>query len=128
MNRQQRRKQQKSAPKKNQFHKLSKQERIERIQQNGITISDLKNNYDTGFNNGYKTAGEDAIKACYAAMCLALHELYGFGEKRCRDVLKYVDDAVLYRITGEDMVKEVFDKINLKIAFSDPIERIQSDE
>lgn len=128
MNRKQRREAKRDAPKKKPiFHNMTRQERIERICKNGITLDDLKRNYDDGFNAGYKLAGEDAVKACYAALCLALHELHGFGQKRCKDVLKAVDDAILYRLTGDDLIQDVFDKIGLTINFSDPMERIKED-
>lgn len=130
MNRQQRRAAKKSAPKKKPiFHNMTKQERIERICQNGITLDDLKRNWDDGYDAGYKVASEDTIKACYAAFALALHDLHGFGQKRCKDALRAVDEAVLYRITGDDMIQDVFDKIGFKIDFCDPLERSkESDE
>lgn len=128
MNRKQRREAKRDAPKKKPiFHNMTKQERIERICKNGITLDDLKRNYDDGFNAGYKLAGEDTVKACYAALCLALHELYGFVEKRCKDVLNAVDNTILYRLTGDDLIQGVFDKIGLTINFGDPIERIKED-
>lgn len=129
MNRAERRAAKKQAPKKKPiFHNLTKQERIERVCQDGITIDDLKRNYDDGFMAGYKLAGEDTIKACYAALCLALHEIHGFGEKRCYRVLCAADNALCYRLTGDELIQDVFNKIGLRINFNDPFERIQEVE
>lgn len=61
------------------FHNMTKQERIERICKNGITLDDLKRNWDVGYDAGYKVASEDTIKACYAAFALALHIYMGSG-------------------------------------------------
>lgn len=126
MNRAQRRAAKKAAPKKKPImHNLTKQERLERICQNGITPNDLKKEFDDGYHAGYLTASDDIIKACYAGLCIALNELYGFGEKRMKDVLRKVDNLMITRITGEDMIQEVMDRFGFKIDFEDAFDRIQ---
>lgn len=98
---------------------LRKNQIVQRIQRNGITIDDLKENYDIGYKAGFENATGPVIKTCYAAICLALHELHGFGMKRCRDVLNLVDQKILYSLTSAEAIEEVWEKIGLQIDFGE---------
>lgn len=97
---------------------------MDKIQCNGITVKELKENYDQGFKDGFKTAGEPIVKGCFAAICLALHELHGFGKKRCCEILNAVDHQMLYNLTSDEAIEEVWKTIGLHIDFSDPFDRI----
>ena len=77
MNRQQRRASNKAKPA---YMRMSVEQRKAALVKNGITEADLKRNYETGFQDGYKIASEDAVKAIYAALCLALNEITDSGE------------------------------------------------
>lgn len=68
------------------------------------------------------------VKSCYAAICLALHELHGFGKKRCRDVLNCVDAKLLETLTSAEAIDEVWRTIGLEINFSEPFDRITEKE
>ncbi len=98
---------------------IKNSEMVNRIMQNGITLDDLKDNFDKGYNAGFKDAGEPIIKTCYAAICLALRELYGFGRKRCMKVLNKVDQQILYNLASDETISEVWDKIGLQIDFKE---------
>lgn len=89
MNRQQRRKANKAKPA---YLRESKEQIEKRLIKNGITPEDLQANYDKGWADGFSKAGEPVIQACYAAVCLALNDLHGFGQKRCADVLNAIDN------------------------------------
>ena len=101
---------------------------IERLSQNGITPNDLRAEYDKGFNEGFKRASEPIIKGCYAAICLALHDLYGFGAERCKRVLRAVDGHLIYTLTGEELIEQVLNDMDLEIRMDDPIERVADKE
>lgn len=92
--------------------------------QNGITVHDLQANFDKGYRAGYRKAGEQIVKGCYAAVCLALNELHGFGHKRCRDVLCKIDELMLYQLTTDEAVNEVWEKTGLKIHFDEALDRV----
>ena len=98
---------------------------MDKLQINGITVNQLKENYDNGFNDGFKAAGEPIVKGCFAAVCLALNEKYGFGRKRCCEVLNAVDQHLLYTLTSDDVIEEVWQKMGLKLEFNDTFDRIQ---
>lgn len=94
---------------------------FDRISKNGITIEDVKQAEDKAYQDGYKAGLEATMRMCYAASCLALNELHGFGQKRCKDVLNAIDEKVCYALTSKELVDEVFDRMNLQIEFKDDI-------
>lgn len=96
-----------------------------RLERNGITFEDLDKAEKDGFAKGYEVASADTIKACYAAMCLALKEMHGFGRKRCKEMLMAVDNIVLYRLTGDDLIEQVWNDIGIRLEFNDPLNRIE---
>lgn len=98
-----------------------------RIQKNGITLEDMKKAEDKAYRDGVDAGTESMMKMCYAGICLTMHELYGFGHKRCLDVLKALDDKLVYALTGEDLVNEVLEKFSIQIHFKNDIgeDRVQ---
>lgn len=123
MNRAERRAAKKSKP--GYLRNMTAADLQKRFVQNGITPKDLEDEYRRGWNHGFKTAGIEVVKGCYASICLALQEKHGFGRKRCRDVLQLVDEKLLYTLTSQEVIDEVWDKIGLKLEFTETFDRIQ---
>lgn len=124
MNREQRRAQkkaQKGQPKRPQYTRMTKEQRMDALVKNGITIKDLEDNFNKGYEAGFAVASGPVIKTCYAAVCLALNEIHGFGMKRCRDVLNLVDAKILYSLTSMEIVEEVLEKIGLQLDFGEVV-------
>lgn len=96
-----------------------------KLERNGITIEDLDKAGKDGYMQGYDVAASDTLKACYSAVCLALKEMHGFGKKRCADVLRRIDDTLLYRLTSEDLIQQVWDELGLRLEFNAPLDRIE---
>lgn len=94
---------------------------MDALVKNGITIKDLEENYNKGYEAGFAVASGPVIKACYAAVCLALNELHGFGMKRCKDVLNLVDEKILFSLTSMETIEEVWQKIGLQIDFNEVV-------
>lgn len=97
----------------------------DRLSQNGITPEDLEKNYDLGYHKGFSDASEPVIKGCYAAVCLALHDLYGFGKERCKKTLEAIDQHMLMSLTSMDAIEEVWEKVGIWLDFKDAFDRIQ---
>ena len=91
---------------------------FQRIQKNGITLEDVKRAEEKSYAQGVQAGIENTMKTCYAAICLALNELHGFGTKRCKDVLNAVDDKVVMALTSDEAIQEVFDRMGLVIRFN----------
>lgn len=126
MNREQRRAQKKAQrgqpkPKQPQYLRMTKEQRMDALVKNGITIKDLEENYNKGYEAGFTVASGPVIKTCYAAVCLALNELHGFGMKRCKDVLNLVDEKILFSLTSMETIEEVWQKIGLQIDFNEVV-------
>ena len=90
---------------------------VQRIQRNGITLEDVMRAEEKSYAQGMQAGIENTMKTCYAAICLALNELHGFGRKRCREVLNAVDGKVVMTLVSEDAIQEVFDRMGLVIRF-----------
>lgn len=103
---------------------------MENLQRNGITAEDLKKNWDLGYEEGVRVAAEPMRQLCYAAVCLALNDLYGFGSKRCCDVLNAMYNHIEYSLTTQDAIDEVYKRMKLQINFEeifDPVEEVTND-
>lgn len=94
-------------------------EAVQRIERNGLTIEDLKKNYQIGWDAGFKDAKDFTLKVCFAGVCLALNEKYGFGQKRCIEVLREIDKKMMYALSSEDALDEVFEKLKIKMHFGE---------
>ena len=83
-----------------------------------------------GYEEGWQAGLTFAIKTCYAASVLALHDLEGYGRKRNTRFLRAMDEYITNALTTEDIIDEALKKagvqINFKESFSD--ERVQEAE
>ena len=98
--------------------RMADNEAFQRIQKNGITLEDVKRAEERSYAQGMQAGIENTMKTCYAAICLALNELHGFGTKRCKDVLNAVDEKVCMTLVSDDAIQEVFDRMKLEIRFN----------
>ena len=110
--------------------RIQDHETVQRIQRNGITIEDLDRTAQDAYKDGAKYAAEKTKKNIYAACALVLHEMHGFGKKRCMDVLNAIDQKVLYALDTQEMIQQVWNDLGIMITFDgDPLdERIVDEE
>lgn len=103
----------------------TKEARLERLMQQGISPADLEREYKAGFDAGFKAAAEPMIRGQYAAVALAAHELFKFGRKRCARLLNRLDYHVVNTLTNEELIEEVYEKIGLRLDFKEPFDRVE---
>ncbi len=112
--------------------KIKEMERRQQVKEslfrNGITVDDLKKNYDLGWKDGFKEACEPTIKSLYAIMAQVLHEKHGFGKKRIYDVLRAVDNKMCACASYEDEILTVWRQIGLHLDFNEPFDRIREEK
>ena len=120
MNRQQRRAYQKGLPA---YKKMSHDALMNAIAKNGLTVEDLKRCKQEGWQQGV----ESAVIQCYAALCLALHEQFGFGKERLLRTLTAVDEKVVFAIDGAEMCEEVFNRFGIRMDFKQGMDRVQEE-
>ena len=97
---------------------------IDRLSKNGISPEDLKTSFKEGYDEGLKVAVRPILKTCYGALCLLLHDEYGFDQQKCLDALKAFDYKVTYAISEDEYIGETFDKLGFSIEFNDATDRI----
>lgn len=105
-----------------------RQATIDRLMQQGISPDDLKKEYDKGLEAGYDLAATQSIKMVYAAVCLALRKMHGFGKQRCRDVLREIDRTIIFELSSQDLIDRVYEEMGLELVFNDPFDRVQEKE
>ena len=98
---------------------------VNALGKNGISVDDLQREYDRGREDGFRQATLNAVHCSYAGMCIALHDVYGFGTKRCYRVLKACHEKVAYVLGYPELADEVLEKTGISIDFGDPLERVQ---
>lgn len=99
----------------------SEEELLKSWYKNGITEKDLSAKYVEGREDGYAQGKEETIKIVYAAICLALNDLYGFGKKRCLDALYKADDYIVSTLVSDEIIQEVFDRLDITFNFKNPL-------
>ena len=122
MNRKERRAAMKSKPA---YLRETREELMKKLVKNGITPDDLEKEYDRGFDDGFKRAADPIMKGCFAAVCLALSDLHGFGRKRCMDVLNAMDNHLTMTLTSADAIESVYRRMGLVIEFREPFDRVR---
>lgn len=123
MNRKERRAAQKALPgwKRGTTH----DQRVSALIKNGITPRDVQQAFDDGFKQGFDKASPGITKTLYAAVALALHDLYGYGGTRCKRVLERVDWYVLNALTSAEAIEEVYDRMGIILDFNEGIDRVR---
>lgn len=121
MNRQQRMAYMKSQPA---YKKMSVEARAAALIKNGITVEDLKQ----AKNEGYQLGVESAIGTAYAGFALALEEKHRFDRQTIIDTLRCADEKIVFALSSWDLIQEVYDRIGFQIDFKDPEGRVQEVE
>lgn len=123
MNRAQRRAQAKATP----AYKRGKtvEDKIKAFYKNGITAADLQENFEKGYNAGFKDAVPATYEHIYAAVILACRRDLGFGKKRCARLLNHIDDIVTEHLSSREAIEQVWQEVGLELNFSAGIERIE---
>lgn len=83
--------------------------------------------FDKGYRLGFKEAQGHTIKMTFAAVCLVLNRRYGYGQKRCYDVLTDIDREMSPngQLTVRGAIDEVYEKIGLRLTFDDPFDPVE---
>lgn len=98
--------------------RMADDEAFQRISRNGITVEDMHRVEMEAFDAGVREGKKATVRTCFAAICLSLHELHGFGKERCSKVLNDVYNKLQFALTSQDAIDEVYDTIGLKLTFN----------
>lgn len=69
------------------------------------------------YKEGFRDGSSAAYKMAYAAVCLILHRLYGFGQERCHKVLVELEQEMSPggQLTISGAIDQVFDEMGLHL-------------
>lgn len=93
----------------------SVQDRVASIMRNGITLTDLKDNFDRGVKQGYKEGLEWGYDSAWGAVMLALHREFGFGRERLIRVANATARAQIECITTQEAFRKIVDETGLTL-------------
>ncbi|MBO7309519.1 MAG: hypothetical protein J6V38_07815 [Kiritimatiellae bacterium] len=95
----------------------AKRAAMEKIARNGITIDDLKREYERGRNESITEVSEYAMKMIYCGFALALKREFKFGAERVLRTLRAADQIILEELTTEDIIDRVSRELGITVRF-----------
>lgn len=119
MNRAQRRAKAKATPAYR--RNLTREDTLKALIKNGITTDDLQKNYELGLAEGRSLGINYTIKTTYAASVIALHEVAGWGHKRCTRFLRRMDEIITTTLDSEEVIDEALKKCGINIIFREAL-------
>lgn len=87
----------------------------EQYAKNGITLNDLRKEYDRGYKEAVNDVSLKLENTYVAALLLALHETYGFGKQRCMMVAKEMCDIAMKEICADDLLNRLRDEVGIDL-------------
>lgn len=117
MNRKQRRDALKAKPR---WERQSPDALMASLAKNGITAKDLEDQYNAGIKVGQDTTAHNFT----AAMCIALHELFGFGPTRYRRLTDRMYEIMVNSFTSAELRDKAIRSLGIKIDTNDPFHMI----
>ena len=66
--------------------------------------------------------GKHSTQMTLAAACIALHDLYGFGQQRLMRMLEKVEDLTLNALCGGGLVDKLKKDVGVELTRSDDLE------
>lgn len=95
---------------------------------NGITLDDMKKEYDRGFKNGRRISEDFTFHAVYAAFLITMIDHHGMEQDEAIDLLREIDNQVILCIEDQELMDEAYRKTGVEIDWSNSLERIETKE
>lgn len=93
----------------------SVQDRVASIQRNGITMADLKDNFERGVKAGYQKGLEWGYDSAWGSVMLALHREFGFGRDRLARLANATAEVQIECITSQEAFRKIVDETGLTL-------------
>ena len=125
MNREQRRRALRSAP---QWAGMTKDQRLERLFKNGLTLKDLERERKAGWEEGFRAGVTGSMKTLFAAVALALkRDKIHLGWRRSKRILNAADQITVEHLTSQEAIDQVWEEVGLRLDFSEAFEKVQGE-
>jgi hypothetical protein len=95
---------------------------------NGITLDDMKKEYERGFKDGRKISEDFAFHAVYAAFLITMIDHHGMEQDEAISLLREMDNQVVLCIEDRELMDEAYERTGVEINWTDSLERIQTKE
>lgn len=96
-------------------HELTMPERAARIIESGISMSDLKANYDLGYRKGKEDGIEWGYDSAYGSVMLALHREFGWGKDRLKRLAMAAAKVQVECITTEEAFRKIVEETGVTL-------------
>lgn len=96
---------------------VAAQEYVRKVEKNGITIDDVIKAEDEAYQRGINDGKSGTFRQIFAAICLTLHELHGFDDEQCTEVLNDVYQRAAFALTTQELVQEAYDAVGIELSF-----------
>ena len=93
-----------------------------------VTNEVIEKAYLKGHDAGGKLISDNIGTNFTAAMCLALHQLHGFGRKRICELMERMNEIMLETFTTADAVQRVYKEMGLRFSDEDPFHWLTFDD
>ena len=98
------------------------------LYRNGITVDDVKKEYERGFKDGRKISEDFAFHAVYAAFLITMIDHHDMEQDEAIALLREMDNQVVLCIEDQELMDEAYERTGVEINWSDSLERIQTKE
>lgn len=95
----------------------AKKAAMAKLERNGITVDDLKREYERGRNKSITEMSDFAMKMIYCGFALALKREFKFGPERVLRTLRAADQIILEELTTEDIIDRVSRELGIEVRF-----------
>lgn len=95
------------------------------LAKNGITLDDLNREIKKARQQAFEDTALSIMKVTYACVMLTLANEFGFSKDDCYKALTTIDHNMAFAIDGEELIKEMEEKVGIRFNSENGVERIE---
>ena len=103
---------------------FSQKNLIANMSRNGITPADLERAKQEGIKEAYQRTAPALQSVMYCAMCVVLHDSFGFDHDQCYRAVVELDRMMLDTIDNDEIRKDCEEKTGVRIDVKEGVGRI----
>ena len=103
---------------------FSQKNLIANMSRNGITPADLERAKQEGIKEAYQRTAPALQSVMYCAMCVVLHDSFGFDHDQCYQAVVELDKMMLDTIDNDEIKRDCEEKTGVRIDVKEGVGRI----
>ena len=104
--------------------KKGQMEQARILTQNGISQKNLDEEYNTGFDNGYKAGADRTMKVIYSGIVCCMLDA-GNSKEEAISFLKTVDERLITSIDADEDIEEVLRRTGIQLMLKEDFDRVR---